>query len=540
MGGVELHVVLFSRNLLSNHENFITKIYFVTNFNIFTKFLNHENLELYGIPFFYQLSRFRYHIYCLTPPLKHIPRGNWYCHVCHPIVFGQERTSSLSSFPTINMDDRGDDSSYHLSSSREDECTSTDEMMVIDHSSGEVSEEETIEDKSAIVIVSRSHHPRRINTSSSSENDSRVKNLTTVSDGPTKTQSIAADKCDSIYSSPSSSLSISSGSGSLTDAVGQKSNVGTMLLWKSQPAAQGDVDTSSNSPVINKGRKRPCKLESFSGTSSSVESLVSGGSEIEHVPGKIADLCFQHECKLNNQSNSPLETTSSSTSQNQLWQKTSTPVPVTEVKHKKKRRRRRRRKGGTKKEKLTNSATCSLSPHSTPPRRARTVATSGSSPWVDRSFREAVIASHKHQHSVDGLREAQKVLQEARQDSFCSPQKRFGNSLWSTKSPHCPSNLTLPCKHQNQALQKDQLQLSHGYTPGSTPHEPSVGSSISKPVFPDYRKELGDIASASHSTPSLYPSSSRISQPSNPHSSSIVRCLKFGKPKKLNLSSIGV
>ena len=49
MGGVELHVVLFSRNLLSNHENFITKIYFFTNFNIFTKFLNHENLELYGM-----------------------------------------------------------------------------------------------------------------------------------------------------------------------------------------------------------------------------------------------------------------------------------------------------------------------------------------------------------------------------------------------------------------------------------------------------------------------------------------------------------
>ena len=55
MGGVELHVVLKSRNLLSNHEHFITKIYFVTNFNIFTKFLNHENLELYGISALQQL-----------------------------------------------------------------------------------------------------------------------------------------------------------------------------------------------------------------------------------------------------------------------------------------------------------------------------------------------------------------------------------------------------------------------------------------------------------------------------------------------------
>ena len=31
---------------LSNHKNFITKIYFITNFDIFTKFLNHENLGL--------------------------------------------------------------------------------------------------------------------------------------------------------------------------------------------------------------------------------------------------------------------------------------------------------------------------------------------------------------------------------------------------------------------------------------------------------------------------------------------------------------
>ena len=33
----------------SDHEIFITKIYFEANFEGFTKFLNHENLELYGI-----------------------------------------------------------------------------------------------------------------------------------------------------------------------------------------------------------------------------------------------------------------------------------------------------------------------------------------------------------------------------------------------------------------------------------------------------------------------------------------------------------
>ena len=43
VGGVELYVVLNLQNLLV-----IMKIYFATNFNIFTKFLNHENLELYG------------------------------------------------------------------------------------------------------------------------------------------------------------------------------------------------------------------------------------------------------------------------------------------------------------------------------------------------------------------------------------------------------------------------------------------------------------------------------------------------------------
>ena len=49
VGGVELHMVLKSQNLLSNDENFITKIYFITNFNIFTKLLNQENSELYSM-----------------------------------------------------------------------------------------------------------------------------------------------------------------------------------------------------------------------------------------------------------------------------------------------------------------------------------------------------------------------------------------------------------------------------------------------------------------------------------------------------------
>ena len=43
-GRVKLHVVLKSWNFWV-----ITKIYFITNFNIFMKILNHENLELYGI-----------------------------------------------------------------------------------------------------------------------------------------------------------------------------------------------------------------------------------------------------------------------------------------------------------------------------------------------------------------------------------------------------------------------------------------------------------------------------------------------------------
>ena len=34
----------------SDHEIFITKIYFNANLERFTKFLNHENLELYGMP----------------------------------------------------------------------------------------------------------------------------------------------------------------------------------------------------------------------------------------------------------------------------------------------------------------------------------------------------------------------------------------------------------------------------------------------------------------------------------------------------------
>ena len=33
----------------SDHEIFITKVYFEVNFERFTKFLNHENLELYGV-----------------------------------------------------------------------------------------------------------------------------------------------------------------------------------------------------------------------------------------------------------------------------------------------------------------------------------------------------------------------------------------------------------------------------------------------------------------------------------------------------------
>ena len=43
------------------------KIHFVTNFNIFTKFLNHKNLELYGIHVVNELDRCTYveHLLCI-------------------------------------------------------------------------------------------------------------------------------------------------------------------------------------------------------------------------------------------------------------------------------------------------------------------------------------------------------------------------------------------------------------------------------------------------------------------------------------------
>ena len=41
--------MLNHEKFLSDHEIFITKIYFEANFERFTNFLNHENLELYGM-----------------------------------------------------------------------------------------------------------------------------------------------------------------------------------------------------------------------------------------------------------------------------------------------------------------------------------------------------------------------------------------------------------------------------------------------------------------------------------------------------------
>ena len=41
---------LESQKILSDHKNFITKIYFNANLERFTKFSNHETLELYVVP----------------------------------------------------------------------------------------------------------------------------------------------------------------------------------------------------------------------------------------------------------------------------------------------------------------------------------------------------------------------------------------------------------------------------------------------------------------------------------------------------------
>ena len=130
--------------------------------------------------------------------------------------------------------------------------------------------------------------------------------------------------------------------------------------------------------------------------------------------------------------------------------------------------------------------------------RARTAAT----PGVDKTMRAAVLASHKCEHSGDGLRAAQKVI---RKNLHGSPHK-FGVGTG--------QNITIPQRPKGTAIANGGSQANYR----SKQHL----SLELTPVVPKTYKSSTAGMSYSHS---------QLSRPT-PHLS------RFPKPKKLNLSRI--
>lgn len=190
-------------------------------------------------------------------------------------------------------------------------------------------------------------------------------------------------------------------------------------------------------------------------------------------------------------------------------------IPEGQRGRKNKRPRKRPRKKLTKKRARKTRASSNLC---TPPfqneRRARTAAT----PRFDRSFREAVIASHKCEHSMDGLREARKVIFKHRS----SPIKFPGMSS-------SGQDISLP-KSSSKCLNFDSCGTSSSRSSLSKHHVVQSRDNMSTLFQPDPAPVIPCKSSPHHKgQPYSKTSGSDIPYISTTH-----------KPKQLRLNNISV
>ena len=440
-----------------------------------------------------------YHTFCISPSIETIPHGNWYCSTCQPIVFGERNSTPLSS-TAVNEND----STFCLSISSRDEEVEQETAVLsssditVDESPKDLAANDSDNDNNAVAMLAHvSRRQARLESSSSSEISSMKKN---PGNEQTRGSGLALDYSDT----SSSSLSIISGSDSI-DVSDASSSLGS---------EQRNLFSKNN----NQSMKTRSKTVS-SPLNTSIESIVSGEYDVELIG-----------CNSRSQN----ENTSASGVHSRGKPGRGESIASN---HRKRKKQKPKPKNSRKKPKLFSNEPSTSSFLLPSPRRARTAAT----PRFDRSFREAVIASHRCDRSVDGLREAQKILFKFR----ASPKKLLGTSSTG-------QNITIPHKlsPQLQGLGRSGLHSSKGMSnrqvhsnQGSRPPHSFL---LQRPrleltPLPPKSNLMRDNSRTQLPRPlSITPKNAALQRKGKERVSSATLIPKIPKAKKLNLSNISV
>lgn len=262
---------------------------------------------------------------------------------------------------------------------------------------------------------------------------------------------------DSIKSGSLSYISISSGEGPARDAVLLKST-------KLEHQTTSDLDDLFNPTTSRTNSRR------FVSPSSPVSSIVSGECD-DSLPdlstSSVHDIVNepQPSTTVNQVEGSSAAVTKEQTTQNPNEQKNKS------------------------KKNLSRKKTKRIKPRIIPSsgRRARTAAT----PRYNQSFREAVIASHRFERSIDGLREARKVILQHRSSPIKFPGMS-GSSNSGISIPKVSKGLSDHGRHivPGSSISHRQASTSSNHTPAFPLKNTSqpAGQPPSKIIIPELSK----------------------------------------------------
>ena len=430
----------------------------------------------------------RYHMFCLSPQLRRIPRGNWYCGNCQYIVYGQERSSTSAS--SYELHESSNDNTFNVSSDIEvvqnERGSSEDDSDVNCLSSSTTdgnnpgfmysrksqkykllssTESNSEEDDNFIQRLSRkADHHLNISEESSSDHSKIVSHtskrkrqlIDSSSSEDTDNPLIIIQNKSVSYISDSRSNSeedkkfiqkLSQKADHHLNITEESSSDHSKIVLHTSKRKRQLIDSSSSedtdNPLIIMENK---SISSISDSESmSVLSISSTSSSSSPVSGEYNEpVSGEYDEPVSGEYDEPVSGEyDESESTNKLTQRKDTKhkqiklgnvdiAPSTNKKAKLSKPKtctKSKKLGITKTNKKRKSRDLS-SIHSfhTPIKswRARTAAT----PQRDASFREAVIASHRCERIADGLREAQKIMLKLRSPHNITVPRRIVYHDW--------------------------------------------------------------------------------------------------------------